>query len=97
MVRMNGRDRVLGLGASIEIPAGRPHRHYAAGSGDAHVRVVLRPALRVATGLPRGRERRAAGAGGASRGSISRAVCRTTSGRARRSASSSRPGSWGPT
>ena len=46
LVRMNGRDRVLGLGASIEIPAGRPHRHYAAGSGDAHVRVALLPALR---------------------------------------------------
>ena len=46
LVRMNGRDRVLGLGASIEIPAGTPHRHYAAGSADAHVRVTLRPALR---------------------------------------------------
>jgi len=45
-VRMNGRDRVLGPGESIEIPAGRPHRHYAAGSGEGHVSVKLRPALR---------------------------------------------------
>ena len=45
-VKMNGRDRVLGLGESIEIPAGTPHRHYAAGSGEGHVRVELRPALR---------------------------------------------------
>lgn len=45
-VRMSGRDRVLGPGESIEIPAGTPHRHYAAGSDEGHVRVELRPALR---------------------------------------------------
>src|SRR5213593_1876154 len=45
-VRIHGRDRVLGPGESIEIPAGTPHRHYAAGPGEGHVRVQLRPALR---------------------------------------------------
>jgi quercetin dioxygenase-like cupin family protein/uncharacterized protein YndB with AHSA1/START domain len=45
-VRMNGRDRVLGPGQSVEIPAGTAHRHFAAGSGEGHVRVELRPALR---------------------------------------------------
>jgi quercetin dioxygenase-like cupin family protein/uncharacterized protein YndB with AHSA1/START domain len=45
-VRLDGRDRVLGPGESIEIPAGTAHRHYAAGSGEGHVRVELRPALR---------------------------------------------------
>ena len=52
-VRMNRRDRVLGPGESVEIPAGTPHRHYAAGSADAHVRVELRPALRTAELLER--------------------------------------------
>src|SRR5260370_1246034 len=33
-------------GAWAEIPAGTPHRHRAAGSGEGHVRVELRPALR---------------------------------------------------
>jgi quercetin dioxygenase-like cupin family protein len=45
-VRMSGRDRVLGSGESVEIAAGTPHRHYAAGSDEGHVRVELRPALR---------------------------------------------------
>jgi quercetin dioxygenase-like cupin family protein/uncharacterized protein YndB with AHSA1/START domain len=45
-VRMNGRDRVLGAGESVAIPAGTAHRHYAVGSGEGHVRVELRPALR---------------------------------------------------
>ncbi len=43
---MNGRDRLLGPGESIEIPAGTAHRHHAAGSIEGHVCVMLRPALR---------------------------------------------------
>jgi mannose-6-phosphate isomerase-like protein (cupin superfamily)/uncharacterized protein YndB with AHSA1/START domain len=46
LVKMNGENRVLGPGESLEIPPGTPHRHYAAGQGDGHVRVQLRPALR---------------------------------------------------
>ena len=45
-VKMAGRTRIIGPGESIEIPAGTPHRHYAAGSEEGHVRVELRPALR---------------------------------------------------
>ena len=44
--RLDGRDRVLRLGESIEFPAGAPHRHYGAGAGETRVRVELRPALR---------------------------------------------------
>jgi quercetin dioxygenase-like cupin family protein/uncharacterized protein YndB with AHSA1/START domain len=45
-VSMHGIDRVLGPGESVVIPAGTPHRHYADGPGEGHVRVDLRPALR---------------------------------------------------
>ena len=46
LVKLNGEHRVLGVGESVEIPAGTKHRHYAAGNLDGHVRVTLRPALR---------------------------------------------------
>jgi uncharacterized protein YndB with AHSA1/START domain len=45
-VSMQGSDRVLRAGESVVIPAGVAHRHYADGSGEGHVRVELRPALR---------------------------------------------------
>ena len=38
--------RVYGAGETFAIPAGAPHRHFPAGSGEGHVRVELRPALR---------------------------------------------------
>jgi quercetin dioxygenase-like cupin family protein/uncharacterized protein YndB with AHSA1/START domain len=45
-VSLEGRDRILTRGESVVIQPGTPHRHYAAGTGEAHVRVELRPALR---------------------------------------------------
>src|ERR1043165_4479555 len=45
LVRLHGKDRVLGPGDSVELPAATPHRHYAAGTGDVRSRVQLRPAL----------------------------------------------------
>src|SRR5262245_23164475 len=48
IVKLDGEHRVLAPGESIEIPAGTPHRHYAAGDGEGHVKVELRPALRTA-------------------------------------------------
>jgi len=53
LVKMNGANRVLGVGEDVEIPAGAGHRHYAAGEGDAHVLVQLRPALRTEQMLER--------------------------------------------
>src|SRR4051794_16511580 len=47
------RKRVYGAGQTFAIPAGAPHRHFPAGSGDAHVRVELRPALRTEQFLER--------------------------------------------
>jgi quercetin dioxygenase-like cupin family protein/uncharacterized protein YndB with AHSA1/START domain len=60
-VRMHGEDRVLGPGESVEIPPGSPHRHYASGSGEGHVRVLLRPALRTEDLLERLSELSASG------------------------------------
>ncbi len=37
----------------MSIPAGTPHRHFPAGSGEGHVRVELRPALRTEAFLER--------------------------------------------
>ena len=44
-VDMEGLQRVLEPGESLVIPAGTPHRHFADGPAEAHVRVELRPAL----------------------------------------------------
>jgi quercetin dioxygenase-like cupin family protein/uncharacterized protein YndB with AHSA1/START domain len=52
-VSMGGQARVLGPGESILIPAGTPHRHYADGEAEGHVRVELRPALRTSELLER--------------------------------------------
>jgi quercetin dioxygenase-like cupin family protein/uncharacterized protein YndB with AHSA1/START domain len=52
-VTMDGQTRVLGPGESILIPAGTPHRHYADGEAEGHVRVQVRPALRTAELLER--------------------------------------------
>jgi quercetin dioxygenase-like cupin family protein/uncharacterized protein YndB with AHSA1/START domain len=61
LVKLNGADRVLGPGESIEIPPGAAHRHYAAGEDEGHVRVTLRPALRTEELLERLAELDAAG------------------------------------
>jgi quercetin dioxygenase-like cupin family protein len=53
LVSMEGRERVLGVGESVVIPAGTAHRHYAAGTEEAHVRVELWPPLRTAELLER--------------------------------------------
>jgi uncharacterized protein YndB with AHSA1/START domain/quercetin dioxygenase-like cupin family protein len=45
--------RVYGVGESFTVPAGAPHRHFPAGSGEGHVRVELRPALRTEEFLER--------------------------------------------
>jgi quercetin dioxygenase-like cupin family protein/uncharacterized protein YndB with AHSA1/START domain len=50
---MDGRTRTLRAGESVVIPLGTPHRHLAAGSGEGHVRVELRPALRTEEFLER--------------------------------------------
>ncbi len=62
LVKLNGVYRVLGVGESVEIPAGTSHRHYAAGDLDGRVRVTLRPALRTEELLERLAELDAAGA-----------------------------------
>jgi quercetin dioxygenase-like cupin family protein/uncharacterized protein YndB with AHSA1/START domain len=61
LVKLDGVSRVLGPGESIEIPPGKPHRHYAAGDADGHVRVTLRPALHTERLLERLAELDAAG------------------------------------
>jgi quercetin dioxygenase-like cupin family protein/uncharacterized protein YndB with AHSA1/START domain len=61
LVKLNGVERVLGPGESIEIQPGAPHRHYAAGEDEGHVRVTLRPALRTEELLERLAELDAAG------------------------------------
>jgi quercetin dioxygenase-like cupin family protein/uncharacterized protein YndB with AHSA1/START domain len=53
LLKLNGEQRVLGPGESVEIPAGAPHRHYAAGTADGRVLVRLQPALRTAELLER--------------------------------------------
>jgi uncharacterized protein YndB with AHSA1/START domain/quercetin dioxygenase-like cupin family protein len=45
-VTMNGRERVLGAGESIEIPAGTPHTQVPYGEGAGTVRIQVRPAGR---------------------------------------------------
>ena len=45
--------RVYGAGETFTVPAGVPHRHFPAGSGEGHVRVALRPALRTEEFLER--------------------------------------------
>jgi uncharacterized protein YndB with AHSA1/START domain/quercetin dioxygenase-like cupin family protein len=45
--------RVYGVGESFTLPAGTAHRHFPAGSGEGHVRVELRPALRTEEFLER--------------------------------------------
>ena len=44
-IAMNGSKRMLGVGESVLIPAGTPHRHFSPGPGEGHIRVELRPAL----------------------------------------------------
>ena len=61
LVKMNGVSRVLGVGDSIAIPPGTPHRHLAAGEDEGHVRVALQPALRTEHLLERLAELDAAG------------------------------------
>ncbi len=60
-VSLDGQARVLGPGESILIPAGTPHRHFADGPDEGHVRVQVRPALRTAQLLERLAELDAAG------------------------------------
>jgi quercetin dioxygenase-like cupin family protein len=62
LVKMHKQSRVLGPGESVEIPAGTAHRHYAAGTGDGHVLVQLRPALHTEDLLERLAELSASGA-----------------------------------
>ena len=50
---MGGSTRLLGPGESAVIPAGTPHRHFPAGSGEEHVRIELRPPLRTEAFLER--------------------------------------------
>jgi uncharacterized protein YndB with AHSA1/START domain/quercetin dioxygenase-like cupin family protein len=45
--------RVYGVGETFAIPAGTPHRHFPAGSGEGRIRVELRPALRTEEFLER--------------------------------------------
>jgi uncharacterized protein YndB with AHSA1/START domain len=45
--------RVYGVGESFTVAPGTPHRHFPAGSGEGHVRVELRPALRTEEFLER--------------------------------------------
>ena len=45
-VGMNGRDHILGVGRSIEIPAGTPHTQVPLGDGPGTVRIEHRPAGR---------------------------------------------------
>ena len=45
--------RVYGVGESFTVPPGTPHRHFPAGSGEGHIRVELRPALRTEEFLER--------------------------------------------
>ena len=45
--------RVYGVGETFAVPPGTPHRHFPAGSGEGHVRVELRPALRTEQFLER--------------------------------------------
>jgi quercetin dioxygenase-like cupin family protein/uncharacterized protein YndB with AHSA1/START domain len=52
-VVLDGRERTLGPGESVLIPAGTAHRHFAGGSDEGHVRVELRPALRTEAFLER--------------------------------------------
>jgi uncharacterized protein YndB with AHSA1/START domain/quercetin dioxygenase-like cupin family protein len=42
---MDGDKRVFGVGETLAIPPGTPHRHFPAGPGEGQVRVELRPAL----------------------------------------------------
>lgn len=50
---IDGRDRVLGPGEALEVPAGSSHRQLPHGSGDGRVRVQLRPAGRTEAFLER--------------------------------------------
>jgi uncharacterized protein YndB with AHSA1/START domain/quercetin dioxygenase-like cupin family protein len=50
---IGGSKRVYGVGESFTVPPGTPHRHFPAGSGEGHVRVELRPALRTEEFLER--------------------------------------------
>ena len=50
---IGGEKKVYGVGESLAIPPGTPHRHFPAGSGEGHVRVELRPALRTEEFLER--------------------------------------------
>jgi uncharacterized protein YndB with AHSA1/START domain/quercetin dioxygenase-like cupin family protein len=52
-LKLRGETHVYGVGDSFAIPPGTPHRHSAAGPGEGHVRVQLRPALRTAEFLER--------------------------------------------
>jgi uncharacterized protein YndB with AHSA1/START domain len=45
--------RVFGVGETLVVPRGTPHRHFPAGSGEGQVRVELRPALRTEEFLER--------------------------------------------
>jgi uncharacterized protein YndB with AHSA1/START domain len=45
-VVMHGREHLLGVGQSIEIPPGTPHRQVPHGEGDGAVRIQVRPAGR---------------------------------------------------
>ena len=52
-VVIDGRERLLTEGESIEVPAGTPHRQVSAGQGAGRVRVQLRPAGRTQAFLER--------------------------------------------
>jgi quercetin dioxygenase-like cupin family protein len=52
-VLLGGETRVLAPGEAVVIPAGAPHRHGPAGTGEGRIRVQLRPPLRTADLLAR--------------------------------------------
>src|SRR5919201_1215965 len=43
-VVMEGRERIISAGESIEVPAGTPHSQIPAGEGEGRVRIQVRPA-----------------------------------------------------